>query len=79
MKAYRAHGTDGHATASTPRAAALAFFAKYPTKRKCDVIEGAYDGQFFTVSYGRVSEGRWPASWKDVTKKTMNDLPDEEN
>ena len=76
MKAYRACGTEGCALENTPRAAALAFFTKFPTKRKCDVIEGTYDGLFFTVSYGRVSEGQWPASWKNVTKKTLIELPE---
>ena len=77
MKAYKAYGTDGHVTADTPRNAALAFFAKYPSKRKCDVIEGTYDGLFFTITYGRRSEGKWPASWKDLTKKTANNLPEQ--
>ena len=77
MKAYRAYGTNCNATAATPRQAAEAFFAQYPNKRKCSVIEGELDGHFFTVSYGRASEGKWPSSWKDVTKKVVADLPNE--
>ena len=41
-----------------------------------DVIEGEADGHFFTVAYGRASEGKWPKSWKNVTRKTISDLPD---
>ena len=41
------------------------------------MIEGELDDHSFTVSYGRKSEGKWPASWKDVTKKAVADLPDE--
>jgi len=69
---FRAHGSGySHATAATPRAAALAFFEKYPTKRKCDVIEGETDGHFFTVTFGRASS----RGWRDITKKTAADLP----
>ena len=78
MKAYQAYGTDSRATASTPRKAATAFFERFPNKRKCTVIEGETDGQFFTVHYGRKSEGKWPSSWRDVTKKMVSELPDEE-
>lgn len=77
MKAYRASATGCGVTAQTPRAAAEKFFSTFPTKRKCNVIEGEADGHFFTVAYGRASEGKWPEQWKDVTKKTMNDLPEE--
>lgn len=77
MKAFKAYGTDAHVTASTPRAAALRFFNEHPTKRKCNVVEGTVDGRFFTVEYGRYSEGKWPLSFKEVTKKTALELPDE--
>jgi hypothetical protein len=75
-KAYRASAKDGSAvTAATPRAAALAFFARFPGKRKCHVIEGHTDGLIFSVVYGRASLGQWPQSWKDVTPKTAGALP----
>ena len=77
MKAYQAYAHECRVTKDTPRQAADAFFAQYPNKRKCSVIEGELDGHFFTVSYGRASEGKWPASWKDVTKKAVADLPNE--
>mgnify|MGYP006393176841 FL=1 len=64
MKAFRASAAGGFGvTADTPRQAALALFDKHPEKRKCDVIEGEADGHFFTVAYGRASEGKWPKSW----------------
>jgi len=73
-KAYRASGTGCGVTASTPREAAAAFFNTWPNKRKCDIVEGESDGGFFSVRYGRASEGEWPQSWKDVTKKTLDSL-----
>lgn len=76
MKAYQAYGSGGAKVIKpTPREAAMAFFEQNPGKRKCDVVQGELDGHFFTVRYGRASQGDWPASWKDVTKKTAVDLP----
>lgn len=76
MKAYQAYATGGtKVTKATPREAAIAFFEQNPGKRKCNVIQGEQDGHFFTVRYGRRSEGDWPTSWKDVTKKTAPTLP----
>lgn len=72
MKAYQAYAKGSTATAATPRKAAEKFFSDFPTKRKCDVIEGEANGLFFTVSYGNV----WPLSWKGVTKKNSIELPD---
>ena len=77
MRAYQAHAQGASATAATPRAAALAFFERFPARRKCSVIEGKAEGRFFSVTYGRPSLGQWPASWKDVTRKTAAELPDE--
>lgn len=71
---YRAFGIGCGATAATPRAAALKFYAENPTKRKCDVIRGISDGVFFSLRYGRGTDT--PQSWKDVTKKQAADLPD---
>lgn len=74
-EAYQAYSKHGTRTAETPRAAALAFFEAFPSARKCNVIQGELDGHFFTVKYGRASAGTWPASFKDVTKKTASKLP----
>jgi peptide methionine sulfoxide reductase MsrB len=78
MKAYQAYANGFRVTKETPRQAAIAFFEAYPNKRKCSIIEGTVDGNFFTVRYGRKSTCEWPSSWKDITKKTMVDLPDSE-
>lgn len=75
-KAYRASSKHGARTASTPRAAALAYFEAFPKARKCNVIEGREDDLFFTVAYGRASEGKWPQSWKDVTRTSVATLPE---
>jgi hypothetical protein len=72
MKAYRASAKGGFGvTATTPRDAALAFFANWPTKRKCSIVEGETDGTFFSVTYGNP----WPKYWPDVTPKTAANLP----
>lgn len=71
MKAFQAHGTKGVVTAETANAAGRLFFETYPTARKCNIIEGVKDGQFFTVAYG---PGQSPESYKDVTKKTLPPL-----
>lgn len=76
-KSYRAYATGANVTAATPRKAAELFFAQYPTKRKCTIVEGAQDGTFFTVSYGRASCGEWPKHYDNVTKRTIADLPDD--
>lgn len=76
MKAFQAHAKGNTATAATPRAAAEKFFKNFPTRRKCSVIEGEENGIFFTIKYGRKSQGEWPQSWKDVTPRTVADLPD---
>lgn len=73
--AFRASSKHGGVTASTPREAAQLHFEKFPQSRKCDVIQGTVDGHFFTVAYGRASLGQWPTSWKDVTKKNIDSLP----
>lgn len=76
MKAFQAYSKHGKILAVTPRLAALAFFKHFPKARKCNIIEGEKDGVFFTVRYGRASAGEWPQSFKDVTKKTIDTLPD---
>ena len=77
-KCFRATGANGTRarTLATPRDAALAFFETNPKARKCNVIEGWTDGVCFTIVFGRASEGEWPQSWKDVTKRTAADLPE---
>ena len=77
--AYQAYGTGSErVTAPTPKAAAEAYFIAFPNKRKCDLIQGESKDGFFTVTFGRASEGKWPKSYKDVTKKTVATLPDEQ-
>jgi hypothetical protein len=75
-QAFQAYGPAGRVTEATPRAAARAYFSQFPKSRTCDVIEGETEGPFFTVHYGRSSEGKWPQSWKAVTKKTVDTLPE---
>ena len=77
MRAYQARGTGCNVVVTAgPRAAALAFFSKFPEKRKCNISEGDLNGNFFMVSYGRKSDGEWPRSWKDITKKLIYTLPE---
>ena len=76
-KEFQAYAKGSTVTADTPAKAAKLFFDTYPSKRKCDIIEGTTDGHFFTVSFGRKSAGEWPQSYKDVTKKSALNLPDE--
>lgn len=68
--AFQAYGNAGRVTKATAREAATAYFEQWPTSRKCNVTQGETDGYFFTVTYGRASEGQWPTSYKGVTKKT---------
>lgn len=75
MKAFQAYSTHGRNTAQSPKAAAIQHFQQFPKARKCNIISGETDGAFFVVTYGRASEGKWPSSYKNVTKKTSQDLP----
>lgn len=75
MRAFQAYGKAGRVTAGTPREAAARYFAEFPTSRKCNIVEGKAEGRFFTVSYGRASNGEWPSNWKDVSKNTVAKLP----
>lgn len=72
---FRASAEDCGVTAESPKAAAQAFFAQFPRKRKCSIREGTVDGRFFTVIAGRTPEGRQALSFKDVTKKGIETLP----
>ena len=74
MKSYQAWAKGNfRITRDTPRAAALAFFQTWPTKRKCSITEGVSEGIFFTVTY---TYGNPPKRWKDVTSKTAATLPE---
>lgn len=72
--AFQAYGNAGKVTAETAKEAATKYFEQFPISRKCNVIEGKIDGNFFTISYGRASSGEWPKSYKDVTKKQASTL-----
>lgn len=75
--AYQAYAGGGFCvTGETPKAAASKFFEKFPSKRKCSIIEGQSDGISFIVQFGPVSKGQWPRSWKDVTRGSVAGLPD---
>jgi hypothetical protein len=77
MKQFQAYASGVYGVvADSPKAAALLFFETYPTKRKCNLIEGIKDGHFFSVTYGRASDGNWPQSFKDITKKGAALLPE---
>lgn len=69
--AFQAYAKGDRATADTAFDAARIFFERFPNRRKCNLIEGTTDGKFFTVVYGK-GAGR---SFKDVTKKTAENLP----
>lgn len=73
-KAFQATGKAGSVVRQTAREAAVAYFESFPTSRKCNVVEGHTDGPFFVITYGRKSEGKWPLSFKDVTKKQAHTL-----
>ena len=72
MKAYKAHGKAGYVTRNTARDAAAAYFAEFPTSRKCSVIEGETDGRFFVTTYDPRKAHFYA---KDVTKNQVADLP----
>lgn len=52
----------------TPRAAALAFFERYPMKRTCSIVEGYTDGMRW------ISVPLKHKYWRDVTAKQINEL-----
>ena len=72
---FRAYADNAISTyGETPRSAALAFFEANPKKRKCSIVEGTKDGAFFTIEYGRQSDGNWPEHYRDVTKSIIKNL-----
>jgi hypothetical protein len=68
---FQAYAKDCRITGDTPKDAASKFFSAFPTKRKCNIIEGVLDGPFFVVAY---DSKKWPYSKNDVTKKMVNEL-----
>lgn len=74
---FQAYGPAGRVTRDNPRAAAMAYFEQFKGSRKCHVVEGRIEGDFFVVSYGRASTGNWPYSKHDVTKSEAASLPTE--
>lgn len=71
---FRAYTKDCDAYGDTPQQAAQNFFNSYPSKRKCNIIEGLCDGHFFRTEY---KPEKWPKSFKDITKKQIQNLPNE--
>lgn len=71
---YRADGNGVSKIEDTPRQAAVAFFKRNPTCRKCFITQGVHDPEahIFTVTFGPARPLRWP----DVTRKTIANLPD---
>ncbi|HEU0197012.1 MAG TPA: hypothetical protein VFQ88_07310 [Nevskiaceae bacterium] len=80
--AYHAYATKGRSTAPqpTPRAAANAFFARYPRARKCTVQAGLHHDGFFTVvisnRFAQGYDARVSRSWENVSPKGAAALPD---
>jgi len=72
---YQAYAKGCAVTADSPKNAAIMFFARFPSKRKCNIIAGESEGQSFIVRYGNYSTGEWPYSAKDITKKMIETLP----
>lgn len=64
-----------HVTADTPRAAAEKFFSENPRAKKCEIIEGTYDGAFFTRAIRMNTKGQPARSFRDVTKAKIAELP----
>lgn len=76
---FSAYGKQGRVVADSPAQAARGYFERFPSSRKCTVVEGHIEGGFFVTSYGGgLSYGyasNWPQSFRDVTRKTLESLP----
>ena len=72
-KAFKAGLNGAYSYGSNPREAATKFFEEHPSRRKCGVIEGELEGDFFVVKYGKP----WPRRWVNVTKAVLGDVPTE--
>ena len=70
--AFQAYASGDCCTRETAHEAATEFFAQFPNRRKCNLIEGKVAGAFFEVVYDPKA---WPKSYKDVTKKMIPTLP----
>jgi hypothetical protein len=75
MKAFQAYASGARVTEPNARAAARKFFETYPTRRKCDIIEGEADEHRFTVRISLLA-GNKLQSWRDITKKQVETLPE---
>ena len=73
--AFRAYASGDCCTRETAREAATEFFAQFPKRRKCNVTEGKIDGNFFVVAMSSDPKVRG-RSFKDVTKKMVDTLPE---
>jgi hypothetical protein len=71
MKAFKAFGSKGSFVADTAKEAALGFFEKFPSSRKCDIREGEYEDGFFTIAISRTDNS---IKLNDITKKMVVDL-----
>jgi hypothetical protein len=83
VRAFRAYAGQKYFSkvADTPRQAAKTFFEANPSARKCDVTAGEIETtggvEFFVSRFGNRFAGGMPQSWKEITKKTVDNLPDE--
>jgi len=66
MNTFKAFGKTGTACGATAKEAALNYFEKFPTSRKCDVSEGVQYGPFFTLA---LRIGGKSTSLYGITKK----------
>ena len=73
--AFQAYASGDRCTRETAREAATEFFAQFPNRRKCNVTEGKIDGNFFVVAMSSDPKVRG-RSFKDVTKKMVDTLPE---
>ena len=73
--AFQAYASGDCCTRETAREAATEFFTQFPKRRKCNVTEGKIDGNFFVVAMSSDPKVRG-RSFKDVTKKMVDTLPE---
>lgn len=71
MNVFRADSNKGSFIGETAKEAAIGFFNKFPTARKCDIREGTYEDGFFTLAISRNSTN---FRMNDVTKKMIDSL-----
>jgi hypothetical protein len=71
MNAFQASSTKGTALGMTAKEAAIAYFEKFPSSRKCDIREGLLEGGFFTLVISRNST---MFKMNDVSKKMIEIL-----